>query len=195
MRIHVAFLRRLAATGGLCLAVISCATAPPTAPIGQSELSVCGGRVANAPRTNKSGALVNFDPVANVRGVALARAPAAGCVSSGFGPRRGGAGRMHEGLDLFTRKPTRIAAAGDGVVESVKSIRGYGKTVLIRHRNKVQTRYAHLSAYAKGLTPGDQVKGGQMIGLSGRTGNASAVHLHYEILVNGVPKNPLTVGR
>lgn len=130
-----------------------------------------------------------------MRGKKLLRAPVAACVSSGFGPRRGGAGSFHHGVDLFTRGPSPVYAGGDGVIESVQTLRGYGKTVLITHGRGIKTRYAHLSEYARGLKSGARVSRGEMIGRTGRTGNATAIHLHYEILVDGRRQNPLTVGR
>lgn len=138
--------------------------------------------------------MVGFAPLTRVSGAILARAPVGGCVSSGFGQRRGGAGRIHKGVDLYTRTPAPVYAGGDGVVSEIGVQNGYGKVVVIRHNNRVSTRYAHLSAFAPGLRRGARVRMGERIGTTGRTGNATAVHLHYEIRVGGAPKNPLTVG-
>ncbi len=66
--------------------------------------------------------------------------------------------------------------------------------VLIRHEGGVKTRYGHLSSYARGLNAGTRVRRGDLIGHTGDSGNATAVHLHYEILINGKRRNPLTVG-
>lgn len=182
----------------LFLALAACATAP--APRGDltnftSSLRVCPGHVSNAPTMNSRRLVENYSPFTQVSGVTLARAPTSGCVSSGYGPRRGGAGRYHYGLDIFTRSPTPIYAGGDGVVEDVKSMRGYGRTITIRHNDRVKTRYAHLSAYEQGLRPGDRIATGTLIGYTGDSGNATAIHLHYEIIVGGQARNPLTVGR
>ena len=176
----------------------ACATAPSRQGTPQpagAELRVCGGmNISNAPRTDSAGYLIGYHPYTRIDGVTLARAPARACVSSGFGPRNGGAGSFHEGVDLFTRSPSEVYAGGDGVVESVSTLRGYGKTILVRHSRRLKTRYAHLSSYARGLSAGDRVRSGDIIGLTGRTGNATAVHLHYEVLLDGRPYNPLTVG-
>lgn len=176
----------------------SCASAPksaapPPRSASAQVLAVCPGHVSNAPVADERGHIERFSPYADIRGIELARAPVTGCLSSGFGPRRGGAGRNHEGVDLFTRNPVPIAAAGDGVVESAGSMRGYGNVITVRHKNGVATRYAHLSAFA--VHKGARVRQGQVIGRTGDTGNATAVHLHYEVLVDGRPVNPLTVGR
>ncbi len=168
-----------------------------TAPaLTRDALKICAGMgVSNAPQTSRNGQIINFDPTTTVIGATLMRAPVRGCLSSGFGPRRGGAGRIHKGVDLFTRTPGKIYAGGSGVVESVNTQRGYGRTILIRHNARVKTRYAHLSAYASGLRRGVSVRQGDLIGYTGESGNATAVHLHYEVLVDGRPRNPMTVGR
>lgn len=182
----------------IALALAACGSAPkhgaaPHARAYAHMLAICPGHVSNAPAADERGRMARFTPYAEVRGNELARAPVSGCLSSGFGPRRGGAGRYHKGVDLFTRNPQPIKAAGDGVVESAGRMRGYGNVITVRHRNGVATRYAHLSAFA--VRKGARVRQGQMIGRTGDTGNATAVHLHYEVLIDGRPVNPLTVGR
>jgi len=177
----------------------ACATAPSQRPTAQSgamgeSLQVCAMSVSNAPQTDSRGRIIGYAPLTRVRGATLYRAPVSACVSSGFGPRRGGASSFHDGVDLFTRAPAPVYAGGDGVVEAVQSMRGYGKTIVIRHNRNLKTRYAHLSRYAAGLNPGDRVARGDYIWETGRTGNATAVHLHYEIIANGRPRNPLTFG-
>ncbi len=166
----------------------------PTAGMSQ-DLRLCAGMgISNAPAADRQRRILNFKPITNVKGVALTRTPVAACVSSGFGPRRGGAGSVHQGVDLYTRSPAPVYAGGAGVVEAAQTLRGYGRTVLIRHNGRVKTRYAHLSEFAAGLRRGARVRRGDIIGQTGRTGNATAVHLHYEIIVDGRPHDPLTVG-
>lgn len=163
---------------------------------GPDHLGLCAGMgVSNAPSTDGLNRIIGYTPYTEVSGVVLARAPVDACLSSGFGKRRGGASGFHEGIDLYTRTPRAIVAGGDGVVETVGSLSGYGRTVLIRHNARVATRYAHLSAYAKGLRQGDRVRAGALLGYTGDSGNATAVHLHYEIIVDGRPQNPIIVGR
>jgi murein DD-endopeptidase MepM/ murein hydrolase activator NlpD len=70
---------------------------------------------------------------------------------------------------------------------------GYGKTVILQHGGRYRTLYAHLSKYARGLKNGQRVRQGQTIGHVGATGLATGPHLHYEFLVDGVHRNPLTV--
>ena len=188
---------RAAAVFVLLSFIAACASAPSSRPGGGdfSSLSICPGVViSNAPATGGGRRIANYDPQATVKGASLWRAPVEACVSSGFGPRRGGAGSFHHGVDLYTGRPAPVFAGGDGVVEAIKTMRGYGKTIVIRHGRGVETRYAHLSAYASGLKRGKRVSKGDYIGRTGDTGNATAVHLHYEILVDGRRHNPLTVG-
>ncbi len=159
------------------------------------RLEVCPGtHVSNAPRTDARRRLVDYRPYSRVHGVTLARAPVNACVSSGFGPRKRAGRSHHNGVDLYTRTPVPVHAGGDGVVEFMGNMRGYGQTVVIRHSNSLKTRYAHLSTYASGLRVGARVREGDLIGRTGSTGNATAVVLHYEVLVNGAPQNPLTIG-
>lgn len=183
----------------LIASLVACATAPTP---GQrntgisSSLALCpGAGISNAPQTDRNRRIIGYSPQTRIGGTTLYRAPVNACVSSGFGPRRGGASSFHSGVDLFTRNPAPVYAGGDGVVETMKSMRGYGKTIVIGHGSDLKTRYAHLSRYASGIRPGDRVTRGDYIGHTGETGNATAVHLHYEIIAGGRARNPLTVGR
>jgi len=153
---------------------------------------VCTGMgVSNAPLVDARNRIVDYQPYAMVQGVTLARAPVKSCLSSGFGPRHGGASSFHKGVDLYTRDPAPVYAGGDGVVEYAGTMRGYGNVLVIGHPGGVKTRYAHLSSFAPGIRTGARVRQGMLVGKTGRTGNATAVHLHYEILVNGQPINPM----
>ena len=66
------------------------------------------------------------------------------------------------------------------------------RSVIIKHGNSIETRYAHLSRYGK-YKPGQKVKQGQVIGYVGMTGLATGPHLHYEFIVSGVHRNPRTI--
>ncbi len=171
-------------------------TAPATSYSGFAKnLLLCDGdHIDNAPATDQKKRIIGYEPLASVSGVLLARAPVRGCLSSGFGVRHDRIGR-HSGIDLSTRHPHPIYAAGAGVVEEMRTSGGYGKMILIRHNADVKTRYAHLSSYASGMHVGHKVQQGDIIGRTGHTGNATGVILHYEIIIGGAPRNPLTVGR
>lgn len=136
-----------------------------------------------------------FDGKGNSVRRALLKTPINGArISSKFGLRHHpvlGYSRMHKGLDYSAPTGTPIFAAGDGVVNSVKSLnRGYGKHVLIKHNGTYTTMYAHLSKFGKGIKPGSKVSQGQVIGYVGATGLASGPHLHYEVRENGKQVNP-----
>lgn len=100
--------------------------------------------------------------------------------------------RPHLGVDYAAPTGTPIKAAGDGVVAEMGYHGGYGKTIVIKHDDKYSTLYGHMSKYAE-LKTGDPVQQGQVIGYVGQTGFATGPHLHYEIHVNDVAYNPLTV--
>jgi len=99
----------------------------------------------------------------------------------------------HRGIDYAARKGTPVLASGDGKVTSVKRNSASGRFIVIQHGEQYTTKYLHLSAYAKGVRSGRSVKQGQVIGYVGATGWATAPHLHYEFLLNGVHRNPKTV--
>ena len=117
--------------------------------------------------------------------------PTRGWVTSGFGYRKSpftGRREKHEGWDIGSRSGSAIRATADGMVSVAGRERGYGKLVEIDHGYGVLTRYGHNS---KNLVKiGSRVKRGQIIALVGSTGRSTGPHLHYEILVNGVPTNP-----
>src|SRR5690348_5864732 len=99
-----------------------------------------------------------------------------------------GAGRRHDAIDIMAAEGTPVIAAADGKVEKLfNSVRG-GITIYVRSPDqKWQYYYAHLQRYAPGLHEGQDVKRGQVIGLVGHTGDASAAgpHLHFAINTMG----------
>ena len=119
----------------------------------------------------------------------LLRTPIDGArLTSGFGPRLHpllGYTRMHQGLDFGAPVGTPILAAGDGVVEEARWDGDYGRWLRIRHAPGLETGYAHLSAWAPGVTPGAHVRQGQVIAYVGITGLTTGPHLHYEVFEQG----------
>ena len=99
--------------------------------------------------------------------------------------------RPHRGVDYAAATGTPIRATGDGRVVHAGRKGGYGNTVVLKHGQKYQTLYAHMSRFAKGLKVGDNVSQGQVIGYVGTTGLSTGPHLHYEFLVNGTHVDPL----
>ena len=104
-------------------------------------------------------------------------------VTSNYGYRRRFR-RQHKGIDINANKGDTIRAAFDGKVRIVEFQRGgYGNVVVIRHQNGLETVYGH---HSKNLVKaGDIVKAGTPIGLAGRTGRSTGVHLHFETRLLG----------
>ena len=107
-------------------------------------------------------------------------------VTSNFGARWG---RQHKGLDIKVYIGDTIRAAFSGKVRIVKyDGGGYGKYVVIRHNNGLETIYGHMSAQL--VEENQVVKAGQPIGLGGNTGRSTGSHLHFETRLCGVALNP-----
>lgn len=98
--------------------------------------------------------------------------------------------RPHLGTDFGTGYGAPILSTADGVVSFAGWDGGYGNLVKIEHGNGYETRYAHLSRFAKTIRRGRRVKQGETIGYSGATGLATAPHLHYEFRRHGQPVDP-----
>jgi len=81
-------------------------------------------------------------------------------------------------------------AAGSGKVLSAGYRGGYGNTIILDHGNGVTTLYAHQRSGGIRVSSGEEVKKGERIGTVGSTGNSTGPHLHFEVRVNGTPKNP-----
>lgn len=115
--------------------------------------------------------------------------PAKYRITSNYGRRRR---RMHYGTDLGYPTGTPVVAAFDGIVRVSKSgAGGYGNLVVIRHYNKLETYYAHLSKRL--VNPGQMVHAGDTIGLGGNTGRSYGSHLHFETRYLGTPFNPTKI--
>jgi len=118
-------------------------------------------------------------------------APIDGPIGSGFGFRSdpfSGRPALHTGLDFPADVGTPILAAAGGMVVSTELHPAYGKLVEIDHGNGLLTRYAHASKVL--VKPGDLVKRGQLVAHVGTSGRSTGPHLHFEVLVEGVPQNP-----
>jgi murein DD-endopeptidase MepM/ murein hydrolase activator NlpD len=114
-------------------------------------------------------------------------------ISSVFGNRRHpvlNTMRAHKGTDYAANSGTPVRAVGDGTVIFAGVRSGYGNVLEIRHRNGFVTRYAHLRGFARGVRSGSRVNIENTIGYVGMTGLATGPHLHFEVLVNGVQRNP-----
>ena len=144
------------------------------------SLKVCPGMiVSNVPAREADGRLMEYAPFIRVDGVVLAVAPVNGaCLSSGFGVR---SGKLHKGIDLYSREPIPIYAAANGRVLEAGYRDDYGYYAVIDHGRGVYTRYAHFSALEAKLN--QSVPFGTKLGLMGNTAAYRIpVHLHFEVL-------------
>lgn len=112
--------------------------------------------------------------------------PLNGPVTSYYGPRWG---RMHTGIDIdgYTGQP--IVSAKEGVVVLARYYSGYGNAVIVDHGGGYATLYAHMTDF--GVSEGQSVDQGDIVGTVGATGNVTGDHLHFEVRVNGQPVDPM----
>ncbi|SHJ15347.1 OapA family protein [Cycloclasticus pugetii] len=99
--------------------------------------------------------------------------------------------RAHKGVDYAASTGTPIRSTGDGkiIFRGIKG--GYGRVVIVQHGQKYSSLYAHMSKYGR-YKKGSHIKQGQIVGYVGMSGLVTGPHLHYELRVNGVHRNPLT---
>ena len=147
---------------------------------------------------NKDGELGYYSPEGESMRKAFLRNPLdVFRISSNFNPRRRhpilNTIRAHKGTDYAAPTGTPIRATSDGRVTRASRYGSFGNLVTIKHSGGFETKYAHLSRFASGISRGDRVRQGEVIGYVGSTGGATGPHLHYEFLVNGVHHNPRTV--
>lgn len=136
---------------------------------------------------------VNADGVGGDGSEAM-RMPVQGRLTSSFGERFHpilGYERFHAGVDLGAAAGTPIVAAADGKVVSAGWAGGYGQAVAIAHAGGIETKYGHMSRIA--AYAGETVRRGDVIGYVGSTGLSTGPHLHFEVMKNGRPVNPLSV--
>jgi murein DD-endopeptidase MepM/ murein hydrolase activator NlpD len=101
--------------------------------------------------------------------------------------------RAHKGVDYAAARGTPVKSTANGKIVHRGKKGGYGNTIIVQHGSRYSTLYAHLSKYRSGLKKGSRVKQGQVIGYIGSSGLATGPHLHYELRVSGVHRDPLRV--
>jgi murein DD-endopeptidase MepM/ murein hydrolase activator NlpD len=148
------------------LAALEAASAQVTA-----QLQGSGGRAPAGPIRQGSGAYIW---------------PVNGPVVSPFGMRWG---RLHAGIDIAVPSGTPIRASASGTVAIAGWVGGYGNYTCINHGGGMATCYAHQSSI--GVSVGQSVKQGQVIGSSGCTGHCLGPHVHFEVRINGQPVDPM----
>lgn len=112
--------------------------------------------------------------------------PVINVLTSSYGWRDG---RMHKGIDIDVQVWDTVVSAFSGMVRVARTYGGYGRVVVIRHFNGLETLYAHLHRIK--VKPGQIVHAGELIGLGGSSGHSTGSHLHWEIRFKGAPLNPL----
>ena len=140
--------------------------------------------------------LDRFRPGAERRQALAAATPAmwpvAGGLTSHYGSRSDpftGAVEFHAGLDISAGSGQPVQATADGKVLSARWNGSFGNLVVIDHGFGISTRYGHLSRFA--VVEGQQIRKGDTVGYVGSTGRSTSPHVHYELLLNGRPANPL----
>jgi murein DD-endopeptidase MepM/ murein hydrolase activator NlpD len=143
------------------------------------------------PALNSS--LVRWDLLRDViRSLPLGEPVAASKITSRFGNRSDPFNKrwaVHEGIDFGAPMKTPIVATASGVVGFAGWKGSYGRLVEIGHGPRVVTRYAHLAKIL--VKEGDSVQTGDRIGLLGSSGRSSGPHLHYEVLFDDAPRDPM----
>jgi murein DD-endopeptidase MepM/ murein hydrolase activator NlpD len=107
-----------------------------------------------------------------------------------FGPR---GNRFHAGLDFPAPHGWNVRAARAGRVRFTGWTAGFGRTVVVAHRRRMRTLYAHLSGIT--VSRGERVRTGERVGRVGATGFAFGPHLHFELIVRGANVNPVSALR
>lgn len=138
----------------------------------------------------KRAVLMLATAAALMTGCSIPRWPVDGTMTSPYGIRmRGWSPGLHHGVDVAAPEGTPIRAMKNGRVEFAGSMGGYGLTVIMSHGSSTRTLYAHMSRID--VRAGERVRGGDVIGAVGRTGNATGPHLHFEIQRWGRPEDPV----
>jgi murein DD-endopeptidase MepM/ murein hydrolase activator NlpD len=171
---------------------------PVDGPILAAEFTTGGTTYRIVRYTDPSGHTDYYMPDGQSVRKALLRAPVAYTrISSGFSMHRMNPVlhiiRPHYGVDYAAPMGTPIVAAGDGRIIFRGRKEGFGRCVIVVHGGGYTTLYAHMSRFRNGEHVGSHVKQDEVIGYVGMSGEATGPHLHYEILVNGVPRNPRSV--
>lgn len=174
--------------------------APPPAPVPPGTQERLSRLKQDLDYTAKQAAVVRarLEPVIRAWSHTPSIPPTAGYLSSGYGVRvspfsranEAGDGLLgyHSGIDISNALDTPIQATADGDVVEAGWMDRYGWGVRVRHTSEQETLYAHLNHLQ--VKVGQKVSRGDILGTMGRSGNATGVHLHYEVRLNGKPTNP-----
>jgi murein DD-endopeptidase MepM/ murein hydrolase activator NlpD len=197
--------RKTLGVGGnsVSLASILKSTATPTLTVsrglaaGATQLSTSTAVVQKEAEAREKNLIILQDAASKYNSM-LAQTPSLwplyGLITSDYGwrsnPFGGSSGEFHDGVDISAPYGTPIRATADGKVEQAGWNGSYGISVMLYHRDGIETMYGHMSRTA--VSAGQTVKKGQVIGYEGSTGRATGAHLHYEVIVHGSSVNPMT---
>ncbi|MFC1729112.1 M23 family metallopeptidase [candidate division KSB1 bacterium] len=120
--------------------------------------------------------------------------PLEGVLISGFGLRDSPfykVKQIHRGIDIVADLNTAVRVTGDGTVAAAGFDRLWGKNILVDHGFGIKTQYGHLNEIL--VNVGEAVKKGDTVGKLGQTGRATGPHIHYQIWVNNIPRDPLSI--
>ncbi len=161
-----------------------------------SQLFVCRPSLTNVGPISADGEATDYTPYMHTEAGDLLRNPTQGaCLSSGFGLRTGAmgsdVGSAHTGIDLANPAGGFVFAAGAGRVISLGWRGAYGLVIELDHGAGVRTLYAHLAETDPRLAVGSWAPAGVAIARMGQTGNATGVHLHYEVAIGDMRVDPL----
>jgi murein DD-endopeptidase MepM/ murein hydrolase activator NlpD len=165
--------------------------------VGATQLSASTAEVQKQAQEREKNLIVLQDAASQYNSL-LAETPslwpAYGLITSEFGwrsnPFGGSSGEEHDGVDIAAPYGTAIRATADGRVEQAGWNGSYGISVTLYHRAGIETLYGHMSRMI--VSVGQQVKKGQVIGYEGSTGRTTGAHVHYQVMVNGNPVDPMT---
>lgn len=153
-------------------------TDPPALKVGEWIMVPNGSKPYVARKVTVSSSV----PLGAAKGTSNFIWPVTACVTQYYWQR-------HPGMDLAAVVGTPVYAADSGFVDQVGwDSTGYGNMILLNHGNGFATRYGHLSAF--NVVAGQSVKKGDLIGRIGSTGNSTGPHLHFEVIFQGVHRNP-----
>jgi murein DD-endopeptidase MepM/ murein hydrolase activator NlpD len=163
----------------------------PMLPIGPTQIAT-PDQSFNAGVAGAMGSLSALtEIVTSLHSVPLAQPLTRGELTSGFGSRSDPFTEnfaFHTGLDYSAPKGTDVHATAPGVVVYAARFGDYGNTVEVEHGNHIRTRYGHLSRI--GVSVGDRLEKGDIIGFVGSTGRSTGPHVHYEVWYDDVVRDP-----
>jgi murein DD-endopeptidase MepM/ murein hydrolase activator NlpD len=160
------------------------ANAQPARPAPEQHQDTPAARKLAAPAEKPA----DVDPVKGTDAMPSFHWPVRGQVVAGFGPKTDG--QRNNGIDIAVPENTPIKAADDGVViYSGNELKSFGNLVLVRHSNDYITAYAHAKELR--VKRGDAIKSGEIIGMSGQTGNVDSPKFHFEIRKGSTPVDPM----